>query len=98
MEYGPGEDRPKPRQDSSRNEVMPMTEPFLLLAVDMDLSPATQAMLQMVSNFLLELAPQSQTLLLTVIPVPFETPSSLGRFRGQVPSLAATSVQRTQAR
>jgi nucleotide-binding universal stress UspA family protein len=70
----------------------------ILLGVDMDLSPATHAMLQMARNFLLELAPQSQVLLLTVIPVPFETPSSLGRFRGQVPSLAATSVQRTQAR
>jgi len=70
----------------------------ILLGVDMDLSPATQAMLQMARNFLLELAPQSQARLLTVIPVPFEAPSSLGRFRGQVPSLAATSVQRTQAR
>jgi nucleotide-binding universal stress UspA family protein len=70
----------------------------ILLGVDMDLSPATQAMLQMARNFLLELAPQSQARLLTVIPVPFEAPSSLGRFRGQVPSLAATFVQRTQAR
>ena len=70
----------------------------ILLGVDMDLSPATQAMLQMARNFLLELAPQSQARLLTVIPVPFEAPSSLGRFRGQVPSLAATSVQRTQAK
>ncbi len=55
-------------------------------------------MLQATRSFLLEIAPQSQALLLTVIPVPYETPSSLGRFRGQAPSLAATSVQRTQAR
>jgi nucleotide-binding universal stress UspA family protein len=77
---------------------MPMTEPLLLLAVDMDLSPATQAMLQMVRSWLAELAPQSQALLLTVIPVPYDTPSSLGRFRGQAPPLSATSVQRRQAR
>lgn len=75
-----------------------MTEPLLLLAVDMDLSPATRAMLQMVRSWLLELAPQSQALLLTVIPVPYDTPSSLGRFRGQAPSLSATTVQRTEAR
>jgi nucleotide-binding universal stress UspA family protein len=78
--------------------MMPMTEQILLLGVDMDLSPATQVMLQMARSFLLELAPQAQARLLTVIPVPFDTPSSLGRFRGQAPCLAATSVQRTQAR
>jgi hypothetical protein len=55
---------------------MPMTEPLLLLAVDMDLSPATQAMLQMAGSWLAELAPQSQALLLTVIPVPYDTPLS----------------------
>jgi nucleotide-binding universal stress UspA family protein len=70
----------------------------ILLGVDMDLSSATHTMLQTARSFLLEIAPQSQALLLTVIPVPYETPSSLGRFRGQAPSLAATSVQRTQAR
>jgi nucleotide-binding universal stress UspA family protein len=75
-----------------------MTEPLLLLAVDMDLSPVTQAMLQMVRSWLLELAPQSQALLLTIIPVPYDTPSSLGRFRGQAPSLSPTTVQRTEAR
>jgi nucleotide-binding universal stress UspA family protein len=77
---------------------MPMTEPLLLLAVDMDLSPATHAMLLTAKSFLVQLAPQSQALLLTVIPVPYDTPSSLGRFRGQAPSLSATTVQRTQAR
>jgi nucleotide-binding universal stress UspA family protein len=77
---------------------MPMTEPLLLLAVDMDLSPATHAMLLTAKSFLVQLAPQSQALLLTVIPVPFDTPSSLGRFRGQAPCLSATTVQRTQAR
>jgi nucleotide-binding universal stress UspA family protein len=77
---------------------MPMTELLLLLGVDMDLSPATQAMLQVARSLLLELAPQSQALLLTVIPVPYDRPSSLGRFRGQAPGLAATTVQRTQAR
>lgn len=70
----------------------------ILLGVDMDLSPATHAMLQMARSFLLELAPQCQALLLTVIPVPFDTPSSLGRFRGQAPSLSATTVQRSEAR
>ncbi len=62
-----------------------MTEPLLLLAVDMDLSPATHAMLLTAKSFLVQLAPQSQALLLTVIPVPYDTPSSLGRFRGQAP-------------
>jgi nucleotide-binding universal stress UspA family protein len=75
-----------------------MTQQVLLLGVDMDLSPATQNMLQMASSWLLELAPQGRALLLTVIPVPFDAPSSLGRFRGQAPSLSATSVQRRQAR
>jgi nucleotide-binding universal stress UspA family protein len=70
----------------------------ILLGVDMDLSPATQAMLQMAGSFLVQLAPQCQALLLTVIPVPYDTPSSLGRFRGQAPCLSATTVQRTQAR
>ncbi len=70
----------------------------ILLGVDMDLSPATQAMLQMVRTFLVQLAPQCQALLLTVIPVPYDTPSSLGRFRGQTPCLSATTVQRTEAR
>jgi nucleotide-binding universal stress UspA family protein len=74
-----------------------MTQQVLLLGVDMDLTPATQIMLQMARNWLLELVPQGQALLLTVIPVPYDTPSSLGRFRGQAPSVAATSVQRTQA-
>lgn len=75
-----------------------MTAPLLLLAVDMDLSAATRAMLLTAKSFLVQLAPQSQVLLLTVIPVPFDTPSSLGRFRGQAPCLTATAVQRTQAR
>lgn len=75
-----------------------MIEPLLLLSVDMDLSPATHAMLQVARGLLLEFVPQSRALLLTVIPVPYDTPSSLGRFRGQAPRLAATSVQCTQAR
>ncbi len=75
-----------------------MNEQILLLGVDMNFSPATQAMLQVARSWLLELAPQSQARLLTVIPVPFDTPSSLGRFRGQAPRLSATSVQRRQAR
>ncbi|HEX9131093.1 MAG TPA: universal stress protein [Ktedonobacteraceae bacterium] len=75
-----------------------MKEQILLLGVDMDLAPATQAMLQGARSLLLELAPQSQATLLTVIPVPFDASSSPGRFRGQAPSLAATSVQRRQAR
>ena len=54
----------------------------ILLGVDMDLSPATQAMLQVARRLLQELAPQCQALLLTVIPVPYDTPSTLGRFRG----------------
>ena len=70
----------------------------ILLGVDMDLSPATHAMLQLARTFLVQLAPQSQALLLTVIPVPYDTPSSLGRFRGQAPCLSATTVQRTEAR
>jgi len=70
----------------------------ILLGVDMDLSPATSAMLQMAGSLLLQPAPQSQAVLLTVIPVPYDTPSSLGRFRGQAPSLSATTAQRTQAR
>jgi universal stress protein family protein len=75
-----------------------MNQRLLLLGVDLDFSPATLTMLQMAGSFLSELASQSQALLLTVIPVPFDTPSSLGRFRGQAPCLAATSVQRNQAR
>lgn len=75
-----------------------MTQQVLLLGVDMDLSPATQAMLSMVRSWLLEVAPQSRALLVTVIPVPFDTPSSLGRFRGQTPGLSATTVQRSEAR
>ncbi len=75
-----------------------MKEQVLLLCVDMDLSPATQAMLQVARSLLQELAPQAQARLLTVIPVPFDASSSPGRFRGQTPSLAATSVQRRQAR
>ena len=75
-----------------------MTQQILLLGVAMDFSPATHAMLQMARSFLLELAPQCQALLLTVIPVPYDRPSSLGRFRGQAPCLPATTVQRTQAR
>src|SRR5579883_1286621 len=75
-----------------------MIEPLLLFGVDMNLSPATQAMLQGARGLLLELAPQSQALLLTVIPVPYATSSSPGRFRGQAPCLTATTVQRTQAR
>jgi nucleotide-binding universal stress UspA family protein len=75
-----------------------MKEQILLLGVDMDLSPATQAMLQVARSLLLELAPQTQARLLTVIPVPFDASSSPGRFRGQAPSLAATYVQRRQAR
>jgi nucleotide-binding universal stress UspA family protein len=70
----------------------------ILLGVDMDLSPATHAMLQTARTFLALLAPQCQALLLTVIPVPYDTPSSLGRFRGQAPCLSATTVQRTEAR
>jgi nucleotide-binding universal stress UspA family protein len=70
----------------------------ILLGVDMDLSPATHAMLQTARTFLARLAPQCQALLLTVIPVPYDTPSSLGRFRGQAPCLSATTVQRTEAR
>ncbi len=70
----------------------------ILLGVDMDLSPATHTMLQMARTFLVQLAPQCQALLLTVIPVPYDTPSSLGRFRGQAPCLSATTVQQTQAR
>jgi nucleotide-binding universal stress UspA family protein len=70
----------------------------ILLGVDMDLSPATSAMLQMARSLLVQLAPHSQALLLTVIPVPYDMPSSLGRFRGQAPSLSATTGQRTQAR
>jgi nucleotide-binding universal stress UspA family protein len=70
----------------------------ILLGVDMDLSPATQAMLQAARGLLLQLTPQCQALLLTIIPVPYERPSSPGRFRGQAPCLSATTVQRTQAR
>jgi nucleotide-binding universal stress UspA family protein len=72
--------------------------PQILLGVDMDLSPATQTMLQTAKSFLVQLAPQHRALLLAVIPVPFDTPSSPGRFRGQAPCLAATTTQRTQAR
>jgi nucleotide-binding universal stress UspA family protein len=75
-----------------------MNQQILLLGVDMGLSPATQAMLQMAGSWLAELAPQSQATLLTVIPVPYDPSSSLGRFRGQAPSLSATSVQRRQAK
>jgi nucleotide-binding universal stress UspA family protein len=75
-----------------------MKEQILLLGVDMDLSSATQAMLQVARSLLQELAPQAQARLLTVIPVPFDASSPPGRFRGQAPSLAATSVQRRQAR
>jgi nucleotide-binding universal stress UspA family protein len=75
-----------------------MKEQILLLGVEMDLSPATQAMLQVARSLLQELAPQAQARLLTVIPVPFDAPSSPGRFRGQTPRLSATSVQRRQAR
>jgi nucleotide-binding universal stress UspA family protein len=75
-----------------------MTQQILLLGGDMDLSLATHEMLQMARSFLLELAPQSQARLLTVIPVPSDTSSSLGRFRGQAPCSSATTVQRTQAR
>ncbi len=74
-----------------------MNQQILLLSVDMDLSPATRAMLQLARSLLVQLAPQSQALLLTVIPV-YDTPSSLGRFRGHAPSLAATTAQRTEAR
>ena len=77
--------------------MMPMTQQ-ILLGVDMDLSPATQTMLQTAKSFLVQLAPQQQALLLAVIPVPYDTPSSLGRFRGQAPSWSATTAQRTQAR
>jgi hypothetical protein len=49
-----------------------MTEQFLLLGGDMELSPATQALLQVARSLLLERAPQGQqALLLTAIPVPF---------------------------
>jgi nucleotide-binding universal stress UspA family protein len=75
-----------------------MKEQILLLGVDMDLSPATQVMLQEARSLLQELTPQARAMLLTVIPVPFDAPSTLGRFRGQAPSLAATSVQQRQAR
>lgn len=74
-----------------------MTRQVLLLGVDMDFSPATQTMLQVAGSLLQELAPQAQARLLTVIPVPFDAPSSLGRFRGQAPRLSATLVQRRQA-
>lgn len=70
----------------------------ILLGVDIDLSPTTQTMLQVVRSLLQELAPQGQALLLTVIPVPYDRPSSPGRFRGQAPSWSATTAQRTQAR
>jgi nucleotide-binding universal stress UspA family protein len=75
-----------------------MTQQVLLLGVDMDLSPATQAMLSLTRSWLLELAPQGRALLLTVITVPFDAPSALGRFRGQTPCLSATSFQRSEAR
>jgi len=75
-----------------------MNPQVLLLGVDMDLSPATSAMLHVARNFLAQLAPESRALLLTVIPVPYDSPSSLGRFRGQAPSLSATTGQRMQAR
>jgi nucleotide-binding universal stress UspA family protein len=75
-----------------------MTWQVLLLGVDMDFSPATQTMLQMARSLLAELAPQAQARLLTVIPVPFDAPSSLGRFRGQAPCLVATAAQRSDAR
>src|SRR6266487_5662016 len=77
--------------------MMPMTQQ-ILLGVDMDLSPATQTMLQTAKSFLVQLAPQQQALLLAVIPVPYDTPSSLGRFRGQAPSWSATNAQRIQAK
>jgi nucleotide-binding universal stress UspA family protein len=75
-----------------------MKQHILLLGVDMDLSEASAAMLQRVGSWLAELVPESQATLLTVIPVPYDVPSSLGRFRGQAPRLSATSVQRKQAR
>jgi nucleotide-binding universal stress UspA family protein len=75
-----------------------MAQQILLLGVDMDLSPATQAMLQVARSWLLTVVQQSQALLLTVIPVPYDAPSSLGRFRGQAPCLSATSFQRGEAR
>jgi hypothetical protein len=75
-----------------------MAEQQELLGVDMDLSPAIQAMLQVARSLLLERAPHSQALVLTSIPVPYGRPSSPGRFRGQVPCLAATTVQRSVAR
>jgi nucleotide-binding universal stress UspA family protein len=75
-----------------------MTQQILLLGVDTDCSPATQTMLQMARSWLAEVAPEGQVLLLTVIPVPFDAPSSLGRFRGQAPRLSATLEQRRQAK
>jgi nucleotide-binding universal stress UspA family protein len=86
------------RVQESGKEGRLMKEQVLLLGVDMDLSSATQSMLQMAGSWLAELAPQSPAALLTVIPVPYDTPSALGRFRGQAPRLSATAEQRRQAR
>ena len=47
---------------------MPMTQQ-ILRGVDMDLSTATQTMLQVVRSLLQELAPQDQVLPLIVIPL-----------------------------
>jgi hypothetical protein len=55
---------------------MPVTKQLLLLVVEIDLSEASAAMLQGARSLLLELAPQSQALLLTVIPMPFDASSS----------------------
>lgn len=70
---------------------------LILLGIDMDASPTGALMVRMAGNVLAQLAPSSRVLLLTVIPVPFDTPASLGRFRGQAPSLSATATQRAEA-
>lgn len=74
-----------------------MTEQ-VLLGIDLDFSAATAAMLQVARNWLEELAPHRQAVLLTVIPVPYDRLSAPGRFRGQAPRLCATSAQRREAR
>src|SRR6266567_2359965 len=81
------------KQETPGREVAPMSQQILLLGVDMDLSPATSAMLQMARSFLVQLAPQCQALLLTVIPVPYDTPRRRGRIIGQ----ARCTLQRAWA-
>jgi nucleotide-binding universal stress UspA family protein len=69
----------------------------ILVGVDMEMSPPTQQALRAVSEFLEPSSPYLYVILLTVIPVPYATSPSLGRYREPLSRFGSTRQERLQA-